>query len=92
MPVVATALRHPAAATEEAEIGGFVGTAPVGRGVPIVAVPTNVVTRRPVAVARSRKKDTITIGSRYFITVYTTLGGPCPSTFIYEFFHLSSGR
>ena len=68
---------------EEVEAAGMVGIALVGRGTPIEAEPTNVATRRPVAGARSRKKDTIAIGSRYLIAVYTTLGGPCPCAVIF---------
>ena len=83
MPAVARVPIHIVVATVEAEAAGVVGTALVGRGTPIVAILTNVVKRRPVAVARSRKKDTIAIGSRYFTTLYAALGGPCPSAFIF---------
>ena len=83
MPVVAIVPMHTAVATVEEEAEGAESTALEGRGAPIVAVLTNVVTRRPAAVARSRKKDTIAIGSRYLIAVYTTLAGPCPSAFIF---------
>ena len=92
MPVEATVPIHIVAPTAEVKEVGDVSIALVGRGAPTAAVPTNAVTRRPVAVARSRKKDTVAIGSRYSIAVYATLACPCPSAFVYEFFHLSSGR
>ena len=70
------------AATAEFEVVGVVSIALVGRGAPIAAALTNDVTRRPAAEARSRKKDTIAIGTRYSIAIYATLSGPTPGTFI----------
>ncbi len=83
MPVVAIVPTHIVAATVEVEAVGAAGTAPAGRGTPIVAVLTNVVTRRPVTAARSRKKDTVAIRASYSVAVYTTLAYPTPGTFVF---------
>ena len=82
MPVDGTVAIHIVVVTVEVEAVDTVGTALVGRGTPIVAAHTNVVTRRPVAEARSRKKNTVAIWSGRFVTVYSSLGGLSPSTVI----------
>ena len=83
MPVDAIDPIHIAVATAEVEAVGMAGIAPVRRGTPIAAVLTNVVTRRPVTAARSRKKDTVAIRASYSVAVYTTLAYPTPGTFVF---------
>ena len=92
MPIVAIApTKHIVAATVEVEAASAVVIALVGRRTPIVAALANVVVRRPVAVARSRKKNAVAVGAGNFMTVYATLGGPLPGAFVFEFFHFSLG-
>ncbi|MBR3940489.1 MAG: hypothetical protein IKJ67_11035 [Bacteroidales bacterium] len=61
MPIVTKVPMRSMVATTKAECAGIVGIAFVGRGTPIAAVLTNIVTQRPVAVTRNRKKDTISV-------------------------------
>ena len=84
MPVEAIRTIHKAEVSAEEEMASeVVSTVVVGRGTPIEAALTNADTRRPAAVARRRKKDTIAIRSSYFTAGYSALACPCPSASIF---------
>ena len=81
-PVAAIVPIHTAVATVEVEVVSAEVNALVGSRTPIGAEIANADTRRPVAVARSRKKYTIAVRTGYFHTIYTILCRPCPSAVI----------
>ena len=91
MPVAAIEPTRIVAASAEVEVVSVVVIALVGCRTPIAALLANVVVRRPVAVARSRKKNAVAVGAGHFITVYAALGGPLPGAFVNEFFHFCFG-
>ena len=59
-----------------------IANALVRRRTPIVSELSGEVERRPVTVARSRKKDTVAVGSSNLIALNAVLGSPLPCTFI----------
>ena len=82
MPVVAIVPTHIVVATVEEEAVSAVVIALVGCRTPIVAVLANVVVRRPVVVAPSRKKNAVAVGAGHFAAVHAALGGPLPGAFV----------
>ena len=55
------------------------------RRTPIVTDASSDAERRPVTVARSRKKDAVTIRAFYIIAVNSVLGCPCPCAVVQQF-------
>ena len=83
MPIVAVVPIRVVAGTIEGQAGRIVRTA--RRRTPVATVPSRTAEGRPVAIARSREKYTITIWTRYFVSMLTILRGPCPFAFFHEF-------
>ena len=70
----------------EAEVIGAVGTALAGRRAPIVAVLSNVATRRPVTPTGSGKEDGLAIFAGNLVAVVAALCRPGPSALGFQLF------